>query len=98
MNILDNIQFLMDKPNILPIVKTEKVKYFAVALGENVVLKKHKTPVPTTLTVLKGEVLFSFSDRELTLKTFDTFEIPIEEEHEVTGLQGENLFTLIQEL
>jgi quercetin dioxygenase-like cupin family protein len=98
MNILENIQFATDKPTVAIIKKNEKIKYFAVALGKNAVLQKHKTNVPTTLLVQKGELDFRFEDRNYHLKTLDSFEIPVDEVHEVIGLQNENLFTLIQEL
>lgn len=98
MNILENIKFESDKANIAIIKKDDKVKYFAVALGNGGVLKKHKTAVPATLVVLKGEINFAFSDREYVFKQFDTFEIPVGEEHEVTGVLDENLFTVLQEL
>lgn len=97
-NILDNLEFSSDKANVFNIRKTEKVKYFAVALGLNAVLKKHKTSSPATLVVLKGEINFVFSDREYLLKQFDTFEIPVDEEHEVVGVLEQNLFTVNQEI
>lgn len=96
MNILENITYLTDKPSVAIIEKTEKHKYFAVALGQNAVLSKHKAPVPSTLVVLKGEINFKFSDRAYHLKTFDTFNIPVDEEHEVEGLTAENLFLVSQ--
>ena len=98
MNILENIEFNSDKANVAIIKKSEKIKYFAVALGEGAVLKKHSTAFPATLLILKGEINFVFSDREYVFKEFDTFEIPVDEEHEVFGVLKENLFTVTQEL
>lgn len=98
MNILDQIQFDTDKANVAIIKKNDGIKYFAVALGAGAVLKKHTTPVPATLLVLKGEINFVFSDREFILKEGDAFEIPVGEEHEVVGVLAQNLFTVIQEL
>lgn len=98
MNILENIEFSTDKANVFSIKKNEKVKYFAVALGQNSVLKRHKSAVPATVVVLKGEINFVFSNREYVLKETDVFEIPVDEEHEVVGILSQNLFTVIQEL
>lgn len=98
MNIHENIQYESDKPNVVIIKKNDAVKYFAVGLGKNAVLQKHKTAFPATLIVLKGEINFKFEDRNYHLKTLDTFDIPVEEIHEVQGLQDENLFTVLQEL
>ncbi len=96
MNILENITYQNDKPSVAIINKTEKLKYFAVALGNAAVLQKHKAPVPSTLVVTKGEIEFKFADRSYHLKTFDVFDIPVDEEHEVLGLQDENLFFVTQ--
>lgn len=98
MNILQNVEFCTDRANVVHIRKSEKTKLFAVALGTNAVLKKHKTAVPATLVVLKGELNFVFADREVLLREFDTFEIPVDVEHEVVGVLAQNLFTVLQEL
>lgn len=95
MNILENVKF-EDKASVAMIRKDEKLKYFAVGLGENGVLAKHTAPVPSTLVVAKGEINFVFSDRNYILKELDTFEIPVGEEHEVIGLKKENLFFVSQ--
>lgn len=97
MNILENINWT-DKPEITVIKKTEKVKQFSVALGKNGLLQKHKAGVPTTLIVLKGEISFAIENENHHFKTFDTYEIPVNVEHEVIGLTDKNLFLLTQEL
>lgn len=97
LNIFDQAQFSTEKANVISIKKDDKIQCFAVALGENAVMKKHKTAVPALLVVLKGEINFVFSDRSFPLKEFDTFEIPVDEEHEVIGLGKENLFLITKE-
>ncbi|MGA9213381.1 cupin domain-containing protein [Kaistella sp.] len=97
-NILDNITFNNDKANVFPLKKTDDIKYFAVALGKGAVLKKHTAPVPATLVVLKGEINFLIENEEIKLKQFDVYEIPVNVEHEVVGLEEENLFSVAQEL
>lgn len=98
MNIEDNISYTTDKANVYHIQKSDRIKYFAVALGENAVLKKHTTPVPAFLVVLKGKINFVFDDRQLVLSQFDTFEIPVDVVHEVRGVLSQNLFTVLQAL
>ena len=98
MNILENLGFSTDKANVHHLKKSDKIKYFAVALGQGAVLKKHTTPVPATLVVLKGEINFVFDDREFVLREYDTFEIPVGEVHQVVGVLEQNLFLVTQEL
>ncbi|WP_417428356.1 cupin domain-containing protein [Halpernia sp.] len=97
MNIIENKNWT-NKPEVTIIKKTEKVKQFAVALGKNGILSKHKAAFPTMLIVLKGEINFNIENQNHHFKTFDTYEIPVNVEHEVTGLMDENLFLLTQEL
>lgn len=90
--------FSGNKPGVTVIRKSDKLNYIAVALAKDVVLEKHKTAVPATLTVLKGAVKFKIGDHEFQLNEFDVYQIPINEEHEVIGLEKENLFTIIKQL
>ncbi|WP_124640295.1 MULTISPECIES: cupin domain-containing protein [Amniculibacterium] len=98
MNIIENLQFHNDKPSVAIIKKNENIKYFAVGLGKNAVLQKHTTAFPATLVVAKGKIDFKFEDRNYILNTLDTFEIPVDEMHEVHGLEDENVFLVCQEL
>ena len=97
-NIVENIEFSTEKANVFSIKKTAEIKYFAVALGKGAILKKHTAPVPSTLVVLKGAINFLINGEELKFKQFDVYEIPVEVEHEVVGLEEENLFSVAQEL
>ena len=98
MNILEQITFSTDKANVVHLRKSEAVKYFAVALGKNGVLKKHTASVPSTLLVIKGEINFVIDQQTIHLKQFDVYEIPVNVEHEVIGISDQNLFTVTQEL
>lgn len=98
MNILENISYSTDKANVCIIRKNDRLKYFAVALGNGAVMKKHKTSVPATLVVVRGEINFIFESREIILRELNTFEIPVEEVHEVVGILDENLFLVTQEI
>lgn len=98
MNILEKITFSTDKPSVVHLIKSDQIKYFAVALGNGAVLKKHSTPVPATLVVMKGEINFVFADREFVLREYDTFHIPVDEVHEVVGVLDQNLFLVTQRI
>lgn len=97
-NIKENITFNNDKPSVFSIKKTEKLKYFAVALGAGAVLKKHTAPVPSTLVVLRGEIKFMINGETHHFREFDVYEIPVDVEHEVVGVAEQNIFTVSQEL
>ena len=98
MNILENITFSTEKPNVCHIKKSDKIKYFCISLGKGAVLKKHSAPNPATLLVLQGEIKFLVDGQELHFKRFDSYEIPVNALHEVIGVHDENLFTVTHEL
>ena len=97
MNIIDQLQFNSSRPATHVIRKTPSLKYFAVGLLEGQILQKHKTSHPTVLTVLDGAVDFAIEGEIIRLKKCDTFEIPVGIEHEVQGVEGQNVFTLVQD-
>ena len=98
MNILNALEFNPAKPTILVIKKNEKIKMFCVALCKEQVLPKHQAKIPSLLIVLKGYIQFRIADEALTLREFDTYQIPIQTDHEVVGLGDENVFLITQEL
>lgn len=97
MNIGKNLLLNELKPAVLSVRKTEKSNTFAVGLTQNQLLAKHKTATPTLLTVLQGEILFRINGESIRLCTLDAFEIPVNQEHEVMGVEKENIFILFQE-
>ncbi len=98
MNLIKEAKFETDKANPIIIKKSEKSQQLAVALGKGAVLKKHKTSVPATLFVVKGEITFNMENKDQILNEGDVFEIPVDIVHEVIGNQDENLFVVIKEL
>jgi quercetin dioxygenase-like cupin family protein len=64
---------------------------------KNQLLKKHKANIPSLLTVLIGSFEFRIDGKEILLEQFDTFQIPVNIEHEVEGLGERNVFSLLQE-
>ncbi|SDE43021.1 cupin domain-containing protein [Riemerella columbipharyngis] len=98
MNIKEQISFNNEKPTIAIVKKNERIKQFVVALGKDAVLKKHTTPVPATLVMLKGEINFFINGEILKFSAYDVYEIPVDVEHEVVGASEENMFLITQEL
>jgi hypothetical protein len=93
-NLMDMLTYRTDKHTALVIKSGEGVKQVAVALGKGAVLRKHTTDVPAFLVIVKGEVRFLINGEEVLLKALDTYNIPANVEHELIGVQDENLFIL----
>lgn len=97
-NFLNKLVFNKEKPSTYVIKKTDKIQQIAVGLGEETLLKKHITPVPTNLVVIKGSILFKINGEEYHFVEGDAYEIPVNTEHEVVGKGKENVFILAKEL
>lgn len=97
-NFLNHLSFDSDKPSTHLIRKNETLHQFAVGLEKNTLLKKHTTPVPTTLMMVKGAVVFRIEGKDLHFKEGDLYEIPVNVEHEVIGQEAENVFIITKEL
>ncbi len=94
MNISKEIKLNSEKPSILSLRKTGTVNIFAVGLLKDQILAKHKTQWPTLLIVLQGSVLFRINSEKMIFSALDTYQIPIDKEHDVTGLDEENIFLI----
>ncbi|UZD22632.1 hypothetical protein PBT90_04265 [Algoriphagus halophytocola] len=97
MNILDQLPFRNDRPSVCPIQRSDKLNYFAIGLIQDQYLKEHTANVPSTLTVLRGEINFYINEEVIHLEEFDTYEIPVLVEHKVKGVKEKNIFTIVQE-
>lgn len=91
-NLADKLTFKTDKPTTYFVKDGKNVRQVAIALGEGGVLKKHTTSIPATLIMVKGTVRFLINGEEIVLKDLDTYQIPIDVEHEVIGVEKENVF------
>lgn len=94
---LGNIAFNTHKPSVVSIRKTGKVNIFTVGLLKGQVLPHHKTEIPALLIVLKGAILFRMNGEELKLATLESYQIPTDIEHDVMGVDLENIFLITQE-
>jgi len=97
MNIIENIPFSSEKPAVLSVRKTDKINIIAIGLLEKQVLKKHKTSIPSLLVVLQGKILFRIDNETIVLNQFETYQIPVNVEHEAEGVDEKNCFMLTQE-
>ena len=94
-NLMDRLSYRTGQTKLYRLSKIgEGVKQVAVALGKGAILKKHTTDVPAFLVVVKGEIRFLINGQEILLKALDTYNIPAEIEHELIGVDDENLFIL----
>ena len=91
-NLADKLTFKTDKPTTYFVKDGKNVRQVAIALGEGGVLKKHTTNIPATLIMVKGTVRFLINGEEIVLRDLDTYQIPVDVEHEVIGVEKENVF------
>ena len=91
-NLADKLTFRNDKQTTYFVKDGQNVRQVAIALGEGAVLKKHTTNIPATLIMVKGTVRFLINGEEIVLKDLDTYQIPVDVEHEVIGVEKENVF------
>ncbi len=98
MNIFDTLQFNPSKPSILIVRKSETIKMFCVGLFKDQILAKHQAKVPSMLVVLKGEIQFSIGGEDIVMSESQTFQIPLNIDHEVKGCAKENIFLITQVL
>lgn len=90
----DKLSFRNDKPTFSYIKKGKKMKQVAVSLGKGAVLEKHITDQQAVIVIVKGKIKFNISGKDIILKESDTYDIPINVEHELTGLDDENMFII----
>ena len=91
-NLADKLTFRNDKQTTYFVKDGQNVRQVAIALGEGAVLKKHTTNIPATLIMVKGTVRFLINGEEVVLKDLDTYQIPVDVEHKVIGVEKENIF------
>jgi quercetin dioxygenase-like cupin family protein len=95
-NIIENLPISKEKPSTLVISNSDKHLTIAIRLMSGQALKKHMSPTPAMIVVLKGAIKFEMEGITSMLKELNTFEIPATVPHEVTGLE-ESIFLLIKD-
>lgn len=87
MNILENLHLQDEKPATLMVRSTDKLQIMAIGLKKGQLLKRHVSTTPTTLIMLKGVISYEMEGNTTELSAHDTFEIPPNVPHEVTGVE-----------
>lgn len=84
-----------EKPVVKVLFKYDTSKVIAIAFKKGMILKEHKTNVPTKLIVLKGHVVYEEEKRTFSLETLDEMMIPIGVLHLVEAFE-DSVCLLIQ--
>ena len=95
-NIKEKIKFNDDKPAILSIIDSEKMNLKAVGLKKGQIMSKHKAGLKSFVVVLEGKIEFDIDGKKFELGEMDTYEIPVNVEHEIRALE-QSIFSLTQE-
>jgi quercetin dioxygenase-like cupin family protein len=96
MNIFEDLAFNDEKPSVLTLRNTDHINVIAIGLKAGHVLKKHVTPFPALLVVLKGRISFDMEGVQTEVPLSGTFDIPANISHEVTALE-ESIFIVTKE-
>ena len=70
-NILKNLEFNDNKPNITVLFESSFSKEIRILLKENQIMKEHKTPFPIVVEVFDGNIDFGVNGEIHTLKKGD---------------------------
>lgn len=87
MNINDALQLNDERPATFSVRNTDKTNLLAIGLKKGQVLKRHISPIPAFLVVLRGKVLFDMEGAGTEIPVYGTIEIPVNVPHEVTGVE-----------
>lgn len=71
------------KPLSAIVNKSENTKLIAIGLNQDVRLSEHKAPGKTKLIVIQGQIRYLAEGKNITLDTYETYDIPLEETHAV---------------
>ncbi len=95
-NIYDGLKFNDEKPAVLSVINSEKLNLKVVGLKKDQIMSKHKAGLKSLVIVLEGKIEFVINDETFQLGKFDTYEIPVNVEHEIRGIE-KSIFSLTQE-
>jgi quercetin dioxygenase-like cupin family protein len=95
-NIEESLKFNDEKPAILSIINSEKLNLKTVGLKKGQIMPKHKAGLKSLVIVLKGKIEFDINGEKFVLNELDTYEIPVNVEHEIRGVE-QSIFSLTQE-
>ena len=67
--------------------KGDHFRVLMLGFNKGMILKEHKTHIPSKLTVVNGYVIYKEIDKEVTLLQYDEIDIPIEIIHSVEAIE-----------
>ncbi len=67
--------------------KGDLFKATIIAFQKDMILREHKTHLPSTITVLKGKVNYKTVDLFTTIEEYDNFQISINETHSIEVME-----------
>ena len=70
-------------------------KVIILAFKKGMILKEHKTSVPTKLTVISGQIKYTDRNTNVILDKYEEFIVPLEELHSLEAFE-DSLCLLIQ--
>ncbi len=74
-------------PVAKPIHKGDNFKVLAIGFKSGMKLKDHQAILPSTLTVISGNVVFRQQGKETELQKFDEIDIPVNITHSVEAME-----------
>jgi quercetin dioxygenase-like cupin family protein len=95
-NIKEKLKFNDEKPAVLSIINSEKLNLKAVGLKKGQIMPNHTADLKSLLIVLEGKIEFAIGGEKFELKELDVYEIPVNVEHEIRGIE-QSIFSLTQE-
>lgn len=84
-----------DKPVVKVIRSTEHFKIIVIGLKQGMVLKAHKTLLPTRLMVSEGAVVYRENEKSVSVDKHEDIEIPVHILHSLEARE-DSLCYLIQ--
>ncbi len=96
MNIEKSLEYNGKNLAVLSIVSSEKLNIKAIGLKKGHTMAKHKAGLTSLLIVLKGKIEFEIDGKTFELNELDTYDIPVNVEHEIRGLE-DSIFSLTQQ-
>lgn len=86
-----------EHPILLVLHSTKNFRVLLMGFKKEMILKEHKTPSYTKLTILEGEVTYSEGDKDIVLQQYEEHIIPVNIIHSVKA-NSDSICLLTQEI
>lgn len=88
--------FRTENPSIYVVKNGKNVRQTAISLQKNTILNKQIISESATLIVVKGKIRIFVSNEEIVLSELEVYQIPIDIEYQIIGLDNQNVFVITQ--